>query len=419
MTDTASPHDSSPPDSIRWIRLSFVDVLGTSCSLTIPAARRHEATSSGVVFDGSALQGPARYLETDMRLRADESTLVELGDGEARVTCTVLTPNGRPWAGDPRAALQRAIELAGEEGEGYTVSAELEFYLLDAHGEPLDHGGYFDDRRTLGWQITRAAAAELEAHGIGIGSCHHEDGPGQYEIGLLAQPALVLADSLVIAKESIRRVAAAEGVRATFMARPLSGHPGSGLHLHQRSPDLVDDGGELTGVGRLFVAGQLAHAPALAALASPTVNSFRRLHAGHEAPSSAIWSTANRSALIRVNHLGGPESSIEFRGADPMANPYLVIAALLTTGLAGVEDELVLPAPTDEGTGFDPSSARRYEPLPRTLDEALDALGHDDVLVDLFDPVLLTNLIDGRRSELESFRAHVTSWERDRYLDES
>jgi len=412
---------SIPPsaESFRWIRLAFVDVLGTSCALAIPSGRLAEAIETGVLFDGSALQGPARYLEVDMRLRADPSTLVDLGDGEARVTCTVLTPDGTPWLGDPRSALQVAVDQAGELADHYTASAELEFYLLDDAGEPIDEGGYFDDSRGLGWQVTRASAAEIEGHGIEIGGCHHEDGPGQYEIGLARQAPLALADGLVVAKETIRRVAASFGLQATFMARPLSGLAGSGLHLHQRSSDLIDSQGELTVPGRSFLAGQLAHARALAALASPTVNSYRRLHAGPEAPSTAIWSNANRSALIRVSRGNGEESSIEYRGADPMANAYLLLAALLTTGLAGVVDELELGPPHDEGTGFDPSSARRYESLPRNLDEALDELAHDDVLVDLFDPALLDNLLDGRRTELESFRAHVTSWERDRYLDEA
>jgi glutamine synthetase len=415
-----TPQSINPPTSdFRWIRLAFVDVLGTSCALAIPAARFDEATSTGVLFDGSALEGPARYLEVDMRLRADESTLFDLGVGEARVTCTVLTPDGAPWLGDPRTALQIAIEQAGDLAESYTASAELEFYLLGRDGEPVDQASYFDDSRGLGWNVTRESAAELERQGMAIASCHHEDGPGQYEIGVAASGPLALADTLVIAKETIRRVAATADLQATFMARPLSDRPGSGLHLHQRSPELIALTGELTDAGRGFLAGQLAHASGLTALASPTVNSYRRLHAGPEAPSTAIWSNANRSALIRVNRAAGADGSIEFRGADPMANPYLLLAALVTTGLAGIDDNLELVAPNDEGTGFDPSSARRYESLPRNLDEALDALAKDDVLVDLFDPTLLTNLIDGRRSELESFRSHVTSWERDRYLDKA
>ncbi len=413
---TATPPS---PDTFHWIRLAFVDVLGTSCALAIPASRLPEATTTGVLFDGSALEGPARYLEVDMRLLADESTLVDLGEGEARVTCTVLTPDGAPWLGDPRTALQIAIDQAGELADGYTASAELEFYLLDREGEPIDQASYFDDSRGLGWRVTRSSAAELESHGVAIAGCHHEDGPGQFEIGLAGRDPLALADALVIAKETIRRVASSSGLQATFMARPLSGRPGSGLHLHQRSPDLVDETGELTDAGRGFIAGQLAHAAGLAAVASPTVNSYRRLHAGPEAPSTAIWSSANRSALIRVNLAAGANSSIEYRGADPMANPYLLLAALLTTGAAGIDEELALAPPNDEGSGFDPSSARRYESLPRNLDEALDALAKDDVLVDVFDATLLTNLIDGRRSELESFRSHVTSWERDRYLDEA
>ena len=182
---------------------------------------------------------------------------------------------------------------------------------------------------------------------------------------------------------------------------------------------LLDEGGSLTDDGRSFTAGQLAHASGLCALAAPTVNSYRRLHAGPEAPSAAIWSTANRAALIRVSTTTGADASIEYRGADPMANPYLLLAGLLAPARPASTEEAELGHPQDEAAGsFDPAMASRFEPLPRNLDEALDALVADDVLTDAFDPGLIGNLVTGRRAELEQFRTHVTSWERDRYLDE-
>jgi glutamine synthetase len=428
MTSSASdPVASAPTTSsgsalpLRWVKLSFVDVFGTNCALTLPAERLDEATTQGILFDGSSLEGPARYLESDMRLRADLSTLIDHGNGDGRVVCTVLTPEGSPWAGDPRTALVQVLATLDELATAFTVSAELELYLLDADGEPVDQAGYFDDQAGSGLAVVKAAADELAAGGVPVLSAHHEGGPGQFELDLGPLDAVALADALVTAKEALRRLAAQAGLVATFMAQPLSGQPGSGLHLHQRAGSvLIDEGGSLTDDGRSFTAGQLAHAAGLCALAAPTVNSYRRLHAGPEAPSAAIWSTANRAALLRVSTTTGSEASIEFRGADPMANPYLLLAGLLTAGAAGIAEEAELGHPQDEAAGsFDPAMASRFEPLPRNLDEALDALVADDGLTDAFDPGLIGNLVTGRRAELEHFRTHVTSWERDRYLNES
>jgi glutamine synthetase len=419
LTPASAPSASDDGSTaLRWVKLTFVDVFGTNCALTLPADRLDEATTRGILFDGSSLEGPARYLESDMRLLADAGTLVDRGRALGRVVCTVLTPEGVPWPGDPRTGLLQVVESTGELAEAYTVAAELEFYLLDQDGRPVDQAGYFDDSAGAGLDVVRQGADELVAAGVPISGAHHEGGPGQYELDLGPLDALGLADALVSAKETVRRIADEHGLIATFMAQPLSGQPGSGLHLHQRAGDaLLDDDGLLTDDGRSFTAGQLAHAVGLSAIAAPTVNSYRRLHAGPEAPSAAIWGTANRAALLRVSSSTGNEASIEYRGADPMANPYLLLAGLLATGAAGLEAGLELGHPNDELAGsFDPAFASRFEPLPRNLDEALDALVADDVLTDAFDPVLITNLVTGRRAELEQFRTHVTSWELDRYL---
>jgi glutamine synthetase len=406
---------------LRWVKLTFVDVFGTNCALTLPASRLEEATVEGIPFDGSSLEGPARYLESDMRLLADPMTLIDHGRGEGRVVCTVLTPSGRPWPGDPRTGLVNALAATEDLSKQFTATAELEFYLLDERGEPIDHAGYFDESAGIGLAVVIAAADELVRAGVPVASAHHEAGAGQYELDLGPLDALRLADALVAGKETVRRLAAEVGLTATFMAQPLSNQAGSGLHVHQRAGDLlIDESGTLTDEGRSFTAGQLAHAMGMCAIAAPTVNSYRRLHAGPEAPGAAIWGTANRAALIRVSSTTGADASIEYRGADPMTNPYLLLAALVVTGASGLEAELELGHPNDEVAGsFDPALASRFEPLPRNLDEALDALSADDLLTDAFDPILVSNLVNGRRRELEQFRTHVTSWERDRYLHEA
>jgi glutamine synthetase len=205
------------------------------------------------------------------------------------------------------------------------------------------------------------------------------------------------------------------------MPRPFATEPGSGLHLHQRLARLVDAAGNLGVDGRGFVAGQLTHGRGLCALAAPTVNSYKRLHAGPEAPGAVVWAHNNRAALLRVSAYRGPDASIEYRGADPSANPYLLFTGLLAAGLDGMDRGLDLPSPAEESArGYDPAASELLlEPLPRNLDDALDALVADDVLVDSFDDQLLARLIDGRRAEAETYRGLVTNWERERYLDEA
>jgi len=400
---------------LRWIRLSFADVFGTSNSLQLPVSAWDDAVLRGVSFDGSALEGPARLFESDMLLKPVPSTLVDLGNGLGRAVCEVLTTAGTAWPGDPRTALRLVAERLDELSSRWTGTCELEFYLLRADGSPADRGSYFGDVEDVGSEVTREATDLLVAHGVPVLSTHHEAGPGQYEIDLGPLAPVALADALVLAKQVIRHAAAAKGLVVTFMPRPLEDEAGSGMHIHQHVPGLLD-GGSLTEDGRDFVGGILEHAVGLCALFAPTVNSYKRLHATFEAPGSVMWSHRHRAALVRVGSQG-----IEFRGADPAANPYLLLAGLLLAeadGLASRHD----PGPAeDESTGgYDAHVAEtRYRPLPRTLDEALDQLLADDLLMDGLDPLVIERLVDGRRAEAEAYRRHVTSWERDRYLGQT
>jgi glutamine synthetase len=401
---------------IDWVHLSFVDLFGVGHAFHLPGELFPGVVEHGTPFDGSALEGAARSLEADMLLVADTATLRRLGDGIARVVCTAHTPSGQPWAeGDPRVALMAAVERFDELAEAYTVAAELEFYLLDEHGEPADGGGYYDDREAAGTAVARAAATALMGCGVPVDGVHHEAGPGQYEIDLGSLSVVELADALVLAKQLVFAEAAAVGLTATFLPRPLDRRPGSGLHIHQRSPELLGTtDGDLTEAGRSFVAGQLSHAKALCALGAPTVNSYRRLHSSPEAPGEVVWARHNRGALIRVSSYQGREGSIEYRGADPSANPYLLLAAMMAAGVDGIESDLELTRSTEEDSigGYDPAVATtRFDPLPRDLDAALDALADDDVLSDTFDPHLLRRLIDGRRGEAASHRSRVSPFD--------
>ena len=404
-------------NGIAWVRLSFVDVFGTSHSMQLPAGRFLAAVESGEPFDASSLEGRTRLVETDMRLLPDPDTLVRLDDGLARAVCTVVGNDGTPWPADPRAALGMVVEDTGDLGEAFSGSAELEFYLLDEDGDPIDAGGYFGEPESVGMEVVRDAADKLTSFGVPIDSSHHEAGPGQYEIDIGMLPALRLADALVLAKQVLRESATDAGLRATFLPRPFADEAGSGLHLHQRVDSrLVADDGSLLDEGKFFLAGQLAHARGLSALAAPTVNSYKRLHAGPEAPSAAVWAHVNRGALVRVSPNTAEGATLEYRGADPSANPYLLLAGLLVAGDHGLGASLELPAALEEELGgFDPAGAsdsQRYLPLPKDLDEALDAVA-------AFDQRLLSRLVDGRRAESSDYSAQVTPWEIERYLDEA
>jgi glutamine synthetase len=409
----------SPPaaDEFAWIRLGFVDMFGVGHVLHVPAARFATVVDEGLAFDGSALEGHARNVEADMLLVPDRSTLIRWRGDVGQVVCTARSTEGSPWHSDPRIALQDVVTRLGDLGEATTVGAELELYLLTPAGEPVDTGGYYDEDDGLGIHVVRSAASRLAAAGVPVQGCHHEAGPGQYEVDIAPLPPVSLADAVMLAKQLAREEASAAGLLATFMPRPLDGEAGSGLHLHQSAGDLlVDAKGALTDEGRGFVAGQLGHARALSALCAPTINSYKRLHSGPEAPSAAVWAHRNRGALVRVG------TSIEYRGADPSANPYLALAALFTAAADGIASGAELPRPSEEDAvgGYDPAAAlhTRFDPLPRDLDDALDALQADEVVLDAFDGQLVARLVDGRRAESAAYSSRVTQWELDNYLEQ-
>lgn len=416
-------------DELRWIRLVFVDTFGAAHAVALPASRFPLVVEKGAPFDGSALEGRARHFEQDMLLLPDPETLLSMGGDEGRVVCTVIGPDGLAWLGDPRTALVTQLANLGKMASTYRAAAELEFYVLLPDGRPVDRGGYFGVAEGPGLSVTRAASDRLAGYGVEVISTHLESGPGQYELDLASLPPLALADALVLTKELLRDEASRAGLRVTFMARPLMNEPGSGLHLHQHLDDdgvgdagLFDRKGALTASGLAFVGGQLSHAPGLTALAAPNVNSYRRLHSGPEAPGDIIWGHLSRSALLRVGSSGEQQRAIEFRLADPAANPYLLVGGLLAAADHGITAGLDPGAPYEEDIGgFDPatSASMPARGLPRDLDSALDALLADDVLVDAFDSRLLSRLVDGRRAEADAFRAQVTSWEVDHYLDEA
>jgi glutamine synthetase len=425
----------------RHVQLQFVDLFGTVNCVNVPAARFAEVCQRGEWFDGSAIEGFARVLESDMYLVPDPSTLTAVpwdaaGAGTLmRVFCHVRTPEGDIFSGDTRAVLADQLQRATDLGFAYHVGCEVEFFLFDLAegGRPRssDTASYFDDTLDAGARARDQLVASLVDLGIDVGSSHHEVAGGQHEIDLATQGALAAADAVVLLRIAARAVAGAHGLRASFMPKPLTGVSGSGLHTHQELLRAGDGANmffdaaardHLSPVARHFIAGQLEHAPALAAVTSPVVNSYKRLIAGYEAPAQVTWAHNNRSALIRVPRVGLAESTdarVELRCPDSACNPYLAFSAMLAAGLDGIERELPLPPPLEEQAyEFDPEAveSRYVRSLPSSLNEAVAALVNDEVIVDALGGELVGRLAEAKRLEWQEFAAHVTDWELNRYL---
>ena len=356
---------------VKFVRLWFTDVAGTLKSVAIAPAEVEGAFAEGLGFDGSAIEGLARTYEADMLAQPDPSTFQILPwrgeiDPTARMFCDIQTPDGQPAAADPRNVLRRALAKASDRGFSFYIHPEIEFYLLkstqlDAKGEPVpvDNAGYFDNvPGGTAHDFRRRAVSMLEQLGISVEFSHHEGGPGQNEIDLRYADALTMADNIMTFRTVIKEVAIEQGVYATFMPKPFTQHPGSGMHTHMSlfegdTNAFFDPSSQyhLSKTAKHFIAGLLKHAPEITAVTNQYVNSYKRLWGGGEAPSFVCWGHNNRSALIRVPLYKpdkGNSSRIEYRAIDSAANPYLAYALLLNAGLKGIEEEYPLPAETED-----------------------------------------------------------------------
>jgi glutamine synthetase len=436
---------------VRFINLEFTDVVGMAKCVTIPAEQLADCLEHGKWFDGSAIEGFARVAETDMYLRPDLATYAEVpwrtethdddeasGERVARIICDVLMPTGERFDGDPRAVLIAARAEAEALGYRYEVAPELEFFLLrESEGsarEPLPHdrGGYFDLSTDLAADVRREIVAELGYMDIGIEASHHEVAAGQHELDFMPADAVRIADAVVTARYAVKAIAQRHGLWATFLPKPFYGINGSGMHTHQRLlrtsdssdafADLTDMQYGLSGVGRRFIAGQLAHAQGMSAVVSPLVNSYKRLVPGFEAPVMVSWGRVNREALVRVPRVAPGVATgvrVELRNPDPSCNPYLAFAVMLRAGLDGIARELPLPPPVEEGlyTLDEQSRLRRgIGLLPATLDEALAALQADDVALGALGQQIAAWFIEAKSLECREYHQQVHPWELQRYL---
>jgi glutamine synthetase len=412
--------------NIRFVRLWFTDVLGFLKSVAIAPAELENAFGEGIGFDGSAIEGFARISEADMLAKPDPSTFSILPwstevPGAARMFCDIVMPDGSASHADPRHVLRRTLNRAASMGYTCYTHPEIEFFLFKDRPEvgkkpvPVDSGGYFDHTpAVIGHDFRRQAITMLEAMGISVEFSHHEGAPGQQEIDLRYADALSTADNIMTFRHVVKEVALDQGFHASFIPKPFTDHPGSGMHTHvslfEGEKNAFFDAKteyNLSRVGRSFIAGLLHHAPEITAVTNQWVNSYKRLHGGGEAPAFANWGHNNRSALVRVPmYKPKKENStrIEFRSPDSACNPYLAYAVMLSAGLKGVSDDYEL------------SDQVEATPLPSNLNEAITAMERSDLVRETLGEHVFEYVLRNKRAEWNDYSRQVTAYELDRYL---
>ncbi len=420
-------------NDVRFIRLQFTDMFGLLKNVAITPSQLDKCLDDKCMIDGSSIEGFVRIEESDMYLRPDLDSFAILPwrpqQGKvARFICDIYTPDGAAFEGSPRRILARQLERAKKMGYTFNVGPELEFFLfrLDEAGNPTmethDDAGYFDLGPTdMGENARREMVLALEQMGFEIEASHHEVAPGQHEIDFRFDDALVTADRVMTFKFAVKTIAQRHGLHATFMAKPIAGVNGSGMHTNM---SLMKDGknafyDEKDGIGlspvaRSFVAGILSHMRGIAAVTNPTVNSYKRLVPGYEAPVYIAWSPANRSPLVRIPAARGKSTRIELRCPDPTCNPYLSFAIILAAGLDGIERGLTPPEPLDRNI-FKMTAEERLssgiQSLPGSLEEALACMKSDPLAREVLGDHVFERFIEAKEREWDEYRTRVTPWE--------
>ena len=443
MSKTITAEDikkSVKDNDVRFLRLAFTDINGTSKAVEVPTSQLDKVLTNDIRFDGSSIDGFVRLEESDMVLYPDFSTWAVLPWGDekggkiGRLVCSVHKTNGEPFEGDPRNNLKRVLKEMKEMGfTDFDIGFEAEFHLfkLGEDGnwttEVPDHASYFDmTSDDAGARCRRDIVETLESIGFEVEAAHHEVGDGQQEIDFRFDDALTTADRVQTFKMVVREVARKHGLYATFMAKPVEGQAGNGMHTNM---SLFKDGknvfydkdGEfhLSDTALYFLNGILEHARAITAIGNPTVNSYKRLIPGFEAPVYISWASKNRSPLVRIPDAEEINTRLEMRSADPTANPYLLLAACLTAGLNGIKEAKKPMAPITSNV-FEMSEEERakrgIKPLPSTLHNAIKAFKADPLIQEALGEHLTQSFIDSKNLEWSKYTQSVSDWARARYM---
>lgn len=429
-------------ENVRYIRLQFTDMLGTVKCVEIPFSKLEDALNNKIMFDGSSIEGFVRIKEADMYLYPDLDTWLILSFEDdsygkvARLICDVYTPTGEPFKGDPRFILKQQIKKMNEMGIGYlNIGFEPEFFLFknDALGKPtmevLDNGGYFDMAPIDGAEYCRRdITLELEKLGFIVETSHHEVAEGQNEINFHFANVLEACDNVQTFKQVVKHIARKHGYTASFMPKPFSKVNGSGMHTNCSLADFngknlffdENDPMKLSSLCRKWITGILKHARGMAALTNPTVNSYKRIIPGYEAPCYACWSDANRSSMIRIPAARGNATRTEIRNVDPMANPYLALAVILAAGIDGIQNSTDTIPPTYDNI-FELTREEReqkgIENLPENLKDAIKEMKRDKLIISTLGEHTFNKYLTAKEKEWECYRCLVTQWEIDYYLE--
>ncbi len=449
------PLGAAEASDVSYVEVQYVDLAGFLRSIVIPFDA-YERRQPGFIaaFDGSSVEGFEPINRSDLMLKPDVKTFARLPwrPERARVLSGIYWPDGRRYPKDPRYVAEETTRFLVERGYRPLSGAEIEFFLfrsvkLDVEN-PLKGLGYTIESTEQPWdasgiplrtkkayhlpepsdtlEVTREKILKyFIALGYGFSATHHEVAVGQSEVSVRAGDPLLVSDEIASFKQVARQAALESGLVAVFMPKPIFGDNGSGLHFHLSLWDtkdnvnlFADSDGRLTQLARYFIGGILEHGRSLAALVAPTVNSYRRLVPGYEAPVYLVWGYSNRSAAVRVPATGGDPglARVEFRSPDPVCNPYLALSATLLAGYDGIARKID-PGDPFEGNVYEAKGEEKLPTLPRSLDEALDELESDnEYLRPVFSKELIHSYIEVKRAEADLARMYPSPIELYMYI---
>jgi len=422
-------------EEVKHVQLLFTDINGQCKTLTVPASKLEEVIERGAGVDGSSL-GLAPIETSDLRIIPDLNTLkITSKDGIKTATfiSNLFDAKHNRHPADPRYILEKVISQVRSMGYEVFTKPELEFYLfkLSESGLPtpelFDIGRYTDSFPLDKGEILRRRVVDtLWSLGIDYEVTHHENAPGQHEIELYYAPALISADCVVLAKKVLKSIAIEYGAYASFMPKPFREYPGSGLHVHQYMKNengnvFYDKNGrwELSELALHYIGGLIAHGKEMCAVMAPTVNSYKRLVPGFEAPVYLCWANENRSAMIRVPGGRGESTRIELRCPDPSGNIYLQMAVMIAAGVDGIKNRIEPPPPVEKNIYAmceKEIKELNVELLPTSLFEAIEEMEKSKLLKEVLSDILFKSFIELKRAEALEYSRYVTNWERERYL---
>lgn len=425
-------------ENILFIRLQFIDILGIPKNIVIPMNRLEEAMEEGIPFDGSSIAGYATIEESDKIAKPDPESYVILPETieqrkTAKLNCDIYEPSGKRCMADTKYVLEKTMQKAKKMGYLFNTGPECEFFLFKKDGEkpsliPNDSAGYFDlSHRDVAEGVRADISLALDQVGIQTYTSHHEVSDGQHEINFHYDDAITTADRVITLKYITKVIAAKHQLHASFMPKPLGRYNGSGMHTHM---SLYSSNGrnifydekddlKLSKIARYFIAGLLDNIKEITAILNPTVNSYKRLVPGYEAPTYISWANRNRSALIRIPSERKQKTRCELRSPDLSGNPYLQFACMLMAGLHGIQKKTELPEPIEKNIySLSKNQMKKYgiEPLPESLGHALNIISESTLVKETLGPHIFDNFIHVKREQWDAYRKYVTSWEIDKYI---